>query len=368
MSEMSTQSRACHLCEAICGVEIKTRGDQIVSIKGDKMDPFSRGHICPKAIAIQDIHNDPDRLRQPLQRVGRNGSSQWEPISWEVAFKRIGEQLNQIQWQYGRDAVAFFAGNPNVHNFGSMTHLAPLLRLFKTRNLYSATSLDQLPVKRETHARLIQVQEERTAASMRFFAENTDKFREQQDLIASYPVYAEQVRELLLNTPLPATDCALEIGPGEGEFLAVLAPRFDKVIALDNASSMLEKASRYAGGCNLTNIEFICGETTLARELGLSADCVVINMVLHHISSPADVFQDISCILKPGGALLVTDLCHHDQNWTREACGDIWLGFEPEDFSNWAATSGLHEGQSVYFALRNGFQIQLRQFFKPKKQ
>ncbi len=230
------------------------------------------------------------------------------------------------------------------------------------------TTLDQLPVKRETHARLLQVQEERTAASMRFFAENTDKFREQQDLIASYPVYAEQVRELLLNTPLPATDCALEIGPGEGEFLAVLAPRFDKVIALDNASSMLEKASLYAGGYNLTNIEFICGETTLARERGLSADCVVINMVLHHISSPADVFQDISCILKPGGALLVTDLCHHDQNWTREACGDIWLGFEPEDFSNWAATSGLREGQSVYFALRNGFQIQLRQFFKPKEQ
>ncbi len=146
MSEMSTHYRACHLCEAICGVEIKTRGDQIVSIKGDKMDPFSRGHICPKAIAIQDIHNDPDRLRQPLQRVDRNGSSQWEPISWEEAFKRIGEQLNQIQRQYGRDAVAFFAGNPNVHNFGSMTHLAPLLRLFKTRNLYSATSLDQLPV------------------------------------------------------------------------------------------------------------------------------------------------------------------------------------------------------------------------------
>ena len=139
---MTTHYRACHLCEAICGIEIKTEGERIVSIRGDKNDPFSRGHICPKATAIEDLHNDSNRLRQPVQKV----DGEWQPISWEAAFKRVGEELSRIQKTYGRDAVAAFAGNPNVHNYGSLLHLGPLLRLLKTKNLYTAASLDQLPL------------------------------------------------------------------------------------------------------------------------------------------------------------------------------------------------------------------------------
>ena len=64
MSEaQQTHFRACHLCEAICGLEIVTKNDQVVSIKGDKKDPISQGYICPKATAISDIHTDPDRIR-----------------------------------------------------------------------------------------------------------------------------------------------------------------------------------------------------------------------------------------------------------------------------------------------------------------
>ena len=69
--------RACHLCEAICGIVIETEGDRIVSIRGDKADPLSRGHICPKAVALQDLHADPDRIRRPMRRVGER----WEEIS-----------------------------------------------------------------------------------------------------------------------------------------------------------------------------------------------------------------------------------------------------------------------------------------------
>ena len=70
-SEIQTHYRACHLCEAICGLEIKTQGEQILSIKGDKNDPLSRGYICPKATALEDMHFDPDRLRQPRAVRGR---------------------------------------------------------------------------------------------------------------------------------------------------------------------------------------------------------------------------------------------------------------------------------------------------------
>ena len=62
--------RACHLCEALCGIEIHSKGEEITSVRGDAADPFSRGHVCPKAVALIDVHNDPDRLRGPVRRVG----------------------------------------------------------------------------------------------------------------------------------------------------------------------------------------------------------------------------------------------------------------------------------------------------------
>lgn len=143
--------RACHLCEAICGLTIETteaEGQvQITSIKGDPQDTFSRGHICPKAVALQDIQNDPDRLHQPMQRVG----SEWQPIAWEDAFNLVAERLAGIQERHGQNAVAVYQGNPSVHNYGLMTHSNYFLGLLKTRNRFSATSVDQLPHHLTSH-------------------------------------------------------------------------------------------------------------------------------------------------------------------------------------------------------------------------
>ncbi|WP_024694862.1 molybdopterin oxidoreductase family protein [Pseudomonas syringae] len=138
--------RACHLCEAICGLTIETATDpdatrRITSIKGDPLDSFSRGHICPKAVALQDIQNDPDRLRQPMLRSG----DQWQPIAWQDAFDLVAERLSDLQQRDGQNAVAVYQGNPSVHNYGLMTHSNYFLGLLKTRNRFSATSVDQLP-------------------------------------------------------------------------------------------------------------------------------------------------------------------------------------------------------------------------------
>ncbi|OBY91129.1 dehydrogenase [Pseudomonas sp. AU11447] len=133
--------RACHLCEAICGLTIETEDERILSIKGDAQDSFSRGHICPKAVALQDIQNDPDRLRQPVRRVG----NEWQPIGWDEAFELVATRLADIRERHGNDAVAVYQGNPSVHNYGLMTHSNYFLGQLKTRNRYSATSVDQLP-------------------------------------------------------------------------------------------------------------------------------------------------------------------------------------------------------------------------------
>jgi len=140
-ADVKTHYRACHLCEAICGLQIKTQGSEILSIKGDKKDPVSHGFICPKATAIADIHNDPDRLRKPVKRVGQ----QWLEISWEEAIDLTAQRLVDTQLRHGADSIGFYAGNPGVHNYGNMTHGVLLRKAVNTRNHFSATSLDQLP-------------------------------------------------------------------------------------------------------------------------------------------------------------------------------------------------------------------------------
>ena len=145
MTNTQTHYRACHLCEAICGLEIVTSGEQILSIKGDKKDPLGQGHICPKAVALQDLHNDPDRLRYPVRRVGHPDNPRWEKISWSDAFDLVTEKIQVIRDQHGANSFGVYAGNPAVHNYGLMTHANNFFRHLKTRSRFSATSVDQLP-------------------------------------------------------------------------------------------------------------------------------------------------------------------------------------------------------------------------------
>ena len=137
----NTHYRTCNLCEAMCGLEIQLEHDQIVSIRGDENDPFSQGHICPKAVALQDIYEDPDRLKHPVRRTG----SGWEQIGWEEAYEEIADNLRKIQQEHGNNAVGVYLGNPNVHSSGAVLYAPPLLRTLRTQNRFSATSADQLP-------------------------------------------------------------------------------------------------------------------------------------------------------------------------------------------------------------------------------
>lgn len=140
-SGTQTHFRACNLCEAMCGVRIEVENGRITSIRGDEEDPFSRGHICPKAVALKELHEDPERLRQPMRRTAQG----WVPVSWEEALDETARRLHELQSTQGRDSVAVYLGNPTVHNAGAMLFVPQLLRTLRTRNSYSATSVDQLP-------------------------------------------------------------------------------------------------------------------------------------------------------------------------------------------------------------------------------
>lgn len=230
------------------------------------------------------------------------------------------------------------------------------------QNLFA--DIDRLALSPPVQNRLSLVQQERAEASQQFFSNNANKFREQQDLIASFPVYADHVRNLLDKVYSDSFTSVLEVGPGDGELLPALAERFETVIALDNSANMLAKSQSLVEKAGLNNIQFLLGDTKILEQESIFVDCVVMNMVLHHTPEPADIFFDLSNSLKAKGILLITDLCSHQQQWAKDSCGDLWLGFEPQDFSSWAQAAGLEEGQSEYFALRNGFQVQIRQFVK----
>lgn len=131
----------CTLCEAMCGIEVTTIDREILSIVGDKKNPFSEGHVCPKAMALKDLYDDPDRIKMPLEKT----TSGWQEISWDDALDKVANGLFEIQQKYGVESVATYLGNPNAHNMGSILYGPYFYRALQSHNRFSATSVDQLP-------------------------------------------------------------------------------------------------------------------------------------------------------------------------------------------------------------------------------
>jgi len=223
--------------------------------------------------------------------------------------------------------------------------------------------VDTLVLPEDVQARISLVHRQRATASQDFFSRIAEKFRAQQDLIAGLPQYRESLLSLLDKLSFGPDATAVEVGPGDGGFLPELARRFRHVIAMDNSPAMLELARHVCERKALGNVELQLADAL--DDTKVRSDCVVLNMVLHHFAAPAEALKQLANLLQPGGSLLITELCSHDQSWAKEACGDLWLGFEQDDLARWAIAAGLVPGESLYVGLRNGFQIQVRHFQRP---
>lgn len=246
-------------------------------------------------------------------------------------------------------------------------------------------SIDSIVVKEELLLAVEDIQRLRSEASLEFFSEFSQKFRAQQDLISPIEEYKETLTELLdavlctdglIESPKPlSTKQAIEIGPGEGVYLAELVERFEHVIALDNSESMLDQCRKFARKKRFDNIGYIHGDTRSLLELvgqlerGSSisarrASCVIANMVLHHNASPKEMFRNVGRLLCDGGVFIVSELFSHEQGWVRDAAGDVWLGFDKEQLHQWAIDSGMQCDLSSYTTLKNGFRIQMHAYRK----
>ena len=153
-----THFRTCPLCEATCGLEITVKDGKVGRIRGDMDDVFSKGFICPKGSTIKDLDDDPDRLKHPLIRTSNNGgstdgnaggaggkSSTWREVTWEEAFAEIDRGLKEVRAKHGNDSVAIYLGNPNAHNLSSALFSGGFVKSLRTKNVYSASTVDQMP-------------------------------------------------------------------------------------------------------------------------------------------------------------------------------------------------------------------------------
>ena len=138
---MATHLRTCPLCEAMCGLEIETEGEQVVRVRGDRDDVWSRGFLCPKGATLGELHHDPDRLRAPMVRRGDD----WVEVTWDEAFARCEELLAPIIAEHGIAAVATYVGNPNVHNYSLSRYSGAIPGIGGIPIVWSAGTVDQWP-------------------------------------------------------------------------------------------------------------------------------------------------------------------------------------------------------------------------------
>ena len=141
-SPQRTAFRTCPLCEAGCGLEISVGpNEQVVRIRGDQKDVFSHGYICPKGSTLKQLHEDPDRLRQPM--VKRNGRH--VPVTWAEAWAEVDRGLHGVIERHGRGALGAYLGNPNAHNLGPQLYSSMMLKSMGSRSIFSASTVDQVP-------------------------------------------------------------------------------------------------------------------------------------------------------------------------------------------------------------------------------
>jgi anaerobic selenocysteine-containing dehydrogenase len=138
---MAVAFATCPRCEATCGLELTLSEGGIDRVRGDADDVFSHGFICPKGVSLKELHDDPDRLRTPLVRVG----GELRPASWDEACAEIDRRLNAIWDEHGRQALAIYLGNPSAHNLSVLTYGRVLVKALQTRNIFSASTVDQYP-------------------------------------------------------------------------------------------------------------------------------------------------------------------------------------------------------------------------------
>ncbi len=223
--------------------------------------------------------------------------------------------------------------------------------------LFSALD-DQAPTAalRRNIDRVYRARQKRSQA---FFATQADALAQQKALICDPSVYADAVLGCVDDT----SATVIEVGPGNGVLLEALARRCAEVVGIDLAGQMLDNARTAVA--DVANVRLIEDDFN-ALSAESAYDAVIAAMVLHHMPSPASFFRQAARVLEPGGQLIVAELCDHAFDWVKDLCGDVWLGFAPDQLSRWADQTGFVQTHQQFLAQRNGFRVQVVAYQLPQ--
>jgi len=221
-------------------------------------------------------------------------------------------------------------------------------------------ALDEAPLPSGLDSAIEHIHSEREQQVERFFRLNADALKSQRMLISETRTYAPSL-EALWQSVSGRKARALEVGPGDGEILGSLARDFGSVTAIDQVARMLEPVRQHFA--RNRHITFVEQEYTRFRSRE-HFDAIVAAMVLHHFPSPRAFFSQSAKLLAANGCLFIAELERHEHEWVREACGDLWLGFDATELDRWAAGCGLAPGPRQFLAQKNGFSIQILTYTK----
>jgi ubiquinone/menaquinone biosynthesis C-methylase UbiE len=132
-----------------------------------------------------------------------------------------------------------------------------------------------------------------------------------------------------------------DVGTGTGFVAAGVAPRVDRVVAVDNSPAMLAVARKNLAGLGVSNVELVEGDVTALPFGDGSVEAAFANMVLHHAEDPTAMLREMARVVRPGGTVAIVDEVEHPYAWMREEHADVWLGFAEEQVKGFFREAGL---------------------------
>jgi ArsR family transcriptional regulator len=262
----------------------------------------------------------------------------------ELSIGELAELLGEGQPNISRHAAALrHAGLLRDRREGTRTlvHLAP--EAADDPVVADALASGRALCQRDgSLARIPEVLRAREAAAHEFFARpGRTKVDATPTEIGAYV--------MALGPLLQRHGLALDAGTGDGRLLEVLAPAYERVVAVDRSAAQLARARERVATRGFTNVRFLQGELDapeLTRSLGSGADAVFAARLLHHAPRPANVVAQLASLCATGGVLVVLDYARHDDESMRDQA-DVWLGFEAAELKRFARAAALDDARVI---------------------
>jgi len=260
----------------------------------------------------------------------------------ELAVGELAELLEESQPNVSRHAASLKqAGLVTMRRQGTRTLLRTLEDAASDPVVADAIASGRgLCEANGSLAKIAQVVRARDSAARDFFAKPVGGAVEgpPADLAAYLAVFGRL---------LPRARLAIDAGTGEGGLLEVLAPVYERVVAVDREGAQLARAKSRVAARGYDNVVFALGDLGDAEVLdavGEGADAVFAARLLHHAPSPARAVEALARLSRPGGAVVVLDYVAHEDEGMRQQA-DLWLGFEPEELARFARNAGLADAR-----------------------